>query len=192
MKKAKTNRVAVWQANRAKALNRACIEVAQLLSTGVPLAVAIQKTAARYRGRALGNGKRLKCSSSTLFRAWYSWKKRPSPQAFSLKYVPAHTVSIPGYVRFLVLYFCAGQGLSVSQAYRLLDCIDDGVPFSERTLFRNLPAARLRRLAKSHRALYAARDQAERQTRELLSGIVRVAGTKARSRRLLPPLGGSN
>ena len=131
-----------WQTQRAEILQQACQHVANALQKGETLLRAIGKAKRKFKSRSLGKGRKICLSRSTMLRAWYSWKYRPTLSAFKLHYKPGRKVSIDANLLQTMFKVALDSGLNITEIYGRFGG-SKTLPCSLNTLRRVLP----RRLA---------------------------------------------
>jgi hypothetical protein len=134
-----------WYEARRALLESAVTDLIDELEKGSPIGRSIKLTAAKYRKRSLGFGRRLRLSRKTLERIYYAWEAAGrDSKAFELRYkpgLPAKPVD-PLLVRALVSY-CVTQVVSVAIALKELEVLRDS-SISLRTFYRRIPVLKIR------------------------------------------------
>lgn len=126
-----------WQSRREELILALCQDIRRATARGETLKMAVRVVRRKYRGRALGGGRKLRLSTATIHRQWYNYRANPSAFNCRLRY-HAGARKLEAFAVFLAAYFASSEGMSAAQAYRLLAHIDREIPFCYETLARCL------------------------------------------------------
>lgn len=133
-------------------LEKACARIAVLSRLdGWGLVRAFRRVAAQFRGRALGQGRRLRLSASTLRRLWYARSGVQRKAAFELHYRPRPKVEIPPELFRAMIDAALNEGLTVPGIYERFGGAER-FKCSLATLFRIIPR-RVAELARKRRGV---------------------------------------
>lgn len=135
-----------WQSRREELIRALCHDIRRATARGETLKMAVRVVRMKYRGRALGGGRKLRLSTATIHRQWYNYRANPSSFNCRLQYHgPAR--KLEAFAVFLAAYFAVSEGMSLAQAYRLLAQIDPNISFCYRTLSRCLRPSLLNKIS---------------------------------------------
>lgn len=118
---------------------------------GIPIGRAIKLTAAKYNGRNLGQGRRLRLSRKTLERIYYAWEAAGrDANVFELHYKPGLSPkAIDRLLLRAVASYCVTHVVSVARALKNLDVLRDS-SISLHTFYRALPGGKIREYLNAH------------------------------------------
>lgn len=124
-----------WQARRAALLCEVCTHVDQLRSSGMTLKDAMRRASRKFKGRSLGEGKRLRLGVDTVRRLFDGWRKCPGTKTFALRYVPGKAKkAFAGEVR-AILETALARRETLCSAFETLGG-ESALGFSKATLYR--------------------------------------------------------
>jgi transposase len=160
-----------WETRRASLLQRACNCVAEQVQNGVRIGLAIRIAARKFRGRSLGDSRRLRLSAEHLYRLWYDSRHGRDPRAFQLRYRSGLKLKDinPVFLRLIVDH-AVQRGLSIQAAVREMN-LGNALGASIHTLYRRLPMKEIGRLAALTRRALRLKAAAERDRQEILQTI---------------------
>jgi transposase len=160
-----------WIQRRASVLQLACNHVAEQVQSGGRIGRAIRIAARKFRGRSLGDSRRLRLSAKHLYRLWYESRHGRDPRAFQLCYRAGLKLKDinPVFLRLIVDH-AVQRGLSIPAAVREMN-LSNALGASIHTLYRRLPTKKIGRLAALTRRAVRLKAAAERGRQEILQTI---------------------
>ena len=162
-----------WQTRR-EALLQACEFVARQVHEGIAIGRSIKAAARKFRGRSLGDGRKLRLASPSMRRAWDVWRKggRVS-SAFRLHYragKPRHAIDTA--LLRLVALDCVNGGRTLAEVLRTRRIASRaGAYVSARTIYRRLPARTLQQLGTLQRRISRERAAIQRGKLSVLKSL---------------------
>ncbi len=139
---------------------------------GIPIGRAIKLTAAKYNGRKLGDGRRLRLSRKTLERLYYAWEAAGrDPKVLELHYKPGlPSKRIDPLLLRAVVNYCVTHAVSVAGALRNLGVLRDSSA-SLHTFYRSLPGAKIREYLRAHSRCVKEQARVEAQNARKLARL---------------------
>lgn len=171
MPRAESSEQGSWIQRRAVILQLACNCVAEQVKSGVRIGRAIRIASRKFRGRSLGESRRLRLSAKHLYRLWYDSGHGQDPRAFQLCYRSGFKLQDidPVFIRSIIDH-AVQRGLSITAAVREMKA-GGALPVSMHTLRRRLPTKEIGRLAALTRRALRLKAAAERGRQEILHAI---------------------
>lgn len=112
-----------WQIERARALHRICVAIERRHAAGATLAELIAEKSYAWRNHRLRcDGRRIRLSRTSIYRAFHHWKNSgQSSAAFTLRYCAPRKITLTSIQCRAFIHHAAAPGeLSAGAAIRLL------------------------------------------------------------------------
>ncbi|MCE5336280.1 MAG: hypothetical protein LLG06_17010 [Desulfobacteraceae bacterium] len=139
----------LWRQRRVRLLHKACLAVVKLSEKGYQVTRAFRRVSRRFNGRHLGEGRSLDCSSWTLMRLYYRWRKaNQDPAVFELHFNGSGIKKVSSAHVHRIVLMALSSNVCLAKSFRAVGG-KEKLGFTCSSLYRHVDA-RFKRFARIH------------------------------------------